>query len=139
MGSYKNKVDDPGLDRYVTFMLSSLRETRNLVFFKFIAPLNMFSYMKNGERFGYAVYDKKEGTVTALSYDSTYQASGLKNDIDNCMPFWPDVIIDNKMYQIVDAMTFIDMSLRFGSAKMKEIASNLTENSNPVIVAATFK
>jgi len=139
LGNYKQKEYDPGKDKSVTLMLSSLREARDLIFFRFIAPLNMFSYMNPGERFGYALYDKKECTVTALSYDSIYQTTGLKNDIDNGMPFWPDIIIDNKMYQIVDAITFIDMSLLSGSAKMKEIALNLTENSNPVIVAVRFK
>jgi hypothetical protein len=43
------------------------------------------------------------------------------------------------MYQIIDALTFINMSKNTRSAKIKEIASTITENSNPVIVVATFK
>jgi hypothetical protein len=45
---------------------------------------------------------------------------------------------DNKN-RITDAMTFIMMSQISGSMKMKETASRLTENSNPVITVVTLK
>jgi hypothetical protein len=43
------------------------------------------------------------------------------------------------MYQIVDAVTFIEQAEQSSSQAMKDIAKGLTEESNPVIVVATLK
>lgn len=43
------------------------------------------------------------------------------------------------MYQIIDATDFIDYAEKSSSAKMKAVAAELTEESNPVIVVATLK
>lgn len=139
LGSYKGKEDVFVQGGDVSMIPNSFREGSDYLFFKLIVPLNMFSHMNSNERIGFTVYDKTEDRVTALPYNSEFNANGITNDIDNGIPFWPDLITGNKMYQIVDALTFIDKSMLSGSAKMKEIASTLTENSNPVIVVATFK
>lgn len=55
------------------------------------------------------------------------------------MPFWPSKQIGNKLYQFVDAGTFIEMSEKYNSLRMKEIAATLTEESNPIIIEATLK
>ena len=65
--------------------------------------------------------------------------AGFINDIDGGMPFWPQRIRENKMYSFVDAGKFIDMSKRCNSAKMKEVASILTYESNPVLIEVTLK
>ena len=43
------------------------------------------------------------------------------------------------MYQIIDAFDFIEMAEKSTSARMKEIAAQLTEESNPVVVEVTLK
>ena len=55
------------------------------------------------------------------------------------MPFNPSFIFNNRMYQVVDAANFIEYAKKSSSAKMKEIAAKLTDDSNSVIVAATLK
>lgn len=43
------------------------------------------------------------------------------------------------MYQIIDAITFMDLASKCNSLKMKEVATKLTEESNPVLVEVTLK
>lgn len=140
LGSYKSKLDNSIKDdNDVTVVQSTFKESSNYIFFRVVVPLNLFPHIKPEDRFGYTLYDKTKGEVRTLSYESSFDLTGLTNDIDNGMPFWPNLITGNKMYQIIDALTFINMSKNTRSAKIKEIASTITENSNPVIVVATFK
>jgi len=55
------------------------------------------------------------------------------------MPFYPIYIKDGKMYQMLDAIDFIEYAEVSNSAKMKEVAATLTEESNPVLVVVTLK
>lgn len=140
LGSYKSNLENTvGDASAVKVIESSFQESNDYIFFRVIAPLNLFPHIKAGTRFGYTLYDKTKGEVRTLSYDSALNITGLTNDIDNGMPFWPNLVTGNKMYQIIDALAFINMSENTNSAKMKEIASTFTENSNPVLVVATFK
>jgi hypothetical protein len=43
------------------------------------------------------------------------------------------------MYQLIEAIDFIEMAEKSTSARMKEVASQLTEDSNPVVVEVTLK
>ena len=43
------------------------------------------------------------------------------------------------MYQLVDAIKFMDYAEQSSSQKMKEIAAQLNEESNPVMVVVTLK
>ena len=139
LGKYKKSQDASIKSDYVRIFHDSFKESSDYLFFNFTTPSKTFSFMGPKDRSGYLLYNKIEGEVIALSYDSAFNKTGLTNDIDNGMPFWPNLITGNKMYQIVDALTFINMSIQSGSAKMKEIASTLTENSNPIIVVAILK
>ena len=85
------------------------------------------------------VYDKKDKTYTALKYDPSFTLEGFKNDLDGGTPFLPSVVKDGKMYQLVNAIDFIEMAEKSTSAKMKEVAAQLTEDSNPVVVEVTLK
>lgn len=85
------------------------------------------------------VYDKINHTASKLPYYEEFGKYGFKNDIDGGMPFWPVVIKGNKMYQYIDAVTFIEAAAKSSSAKMKEVAATLNEESNPVVVVATLK
>ena len=55
------------------------------------------------------------------------------------MPFYPTYIKDGKMYQMLDAIDFIEFAEISSSAKMKEVSASLTEESNPVLVIVTLK
>jgi hypothetical protein len=43
------------------------------------------------------------------------------------------------MYQVVNALKFIEYAQKSSSSRMKEVAATLTEESNPVLVVATLK
>ena len=74
-----------------------------------------------------------------MKYNTSLECWGMKNDIDNGAPFLPRSIVGNKMYQIIDAITFMDLASKCNSLKMKEVATKLTEESNPVLVEVTLK
>lgn len=84
------------------------------------------------------IYDKNKKTTYALKYNKKLGITGFGNDLDNGMPFRPTKILGNKMYQFVNADQFISMAAQTSSAKMKEIAAKLTEESNPVLVTVTI-
>ena len=85
------------------------------------------------------VYDRKKGTTRALEYNDEYGYAGFTNDIDGGMLFYPKYMNEGKMYQLVDAIDFIEYAQMGNSQKMKEVAATLTEDSNPVMVVATLK
>ena len=72
-------------------------------------------------------------------YNDDYGYAGFTNDIDGGMLFYPKYINEGKMYQLVDAIDFIEYAQKSNSQKMKEVAATLTEESNPVMVVATLK
>lgn len=85
------------------------------------------------------IYDRKNGTTKALKYNDTYGFAGFTNDLDGGMPFYPTYMNDGKMYRLVDAVDFIEFAQMGNSARMKEVASKLTDDSNPVLVLVTLK
>ena len=74
-----------------------------------------------------------------MKYDPSFTLEGFKNDLDGGAPFLPSVVKDGKMYQLVNAIDFIEMAEKSTSARMKEVAAQLTEESNPVVVEVTLK
>ena len=76
--------------------------------------------------------------ITVFIFIDTNLA-GFTNDLDGGMPFYPIYIKDGKMYQMLDAIDFIEYAEVSNSAKMKEVAATLTEESNPVLVVVTLK
>ena len=89
--------------------------------------------------FSHFIYDKHTGKTNLIKHSEELGHGAFTNDIDGGMPFWPTKHIDNKLYQFVDAVTFIEMSKKYNSPRMKEIAATLTEESNPVMIEATLK
>ncbi len=85
------------------------------------------------------IYDKRTRETRLVKYSNVDECSAFINDIDGGMPFWPVTLVSNKLYQFVDAGTFIEMSKKYNSPRMKEIAATLTEESNPIIIEATLK
>ena len=87
----------------------------------------------------FILYDKTEDKTYAIKSDSKSGDIGFINDLDNGIVFWPVAVYDNKMYQLVNAIDFIEVAEKSTSAKMKEVAAQLTEESNPVVVEVTLK
>ena len=139
LGKYRQNEDLSNRSSSINLIHSSFMETSDRLFFKFVSTEDKFSYSNPNGRIEYAIYDKKSGKVKPLSYDSDFETTGFKNDLDNGAPFWPQIIRNKSMYQIIDAMDFIQLSKTSKSAEMKKVAEKLTEDSNPVIVAITLK
>ena len=91
-------------------------------------------------RFIYFIYDKQSGTTRGIKYDEDTKSAGFANDLDaNGIAFYPKALANGKMYQLVDAIQFMDIAEKSSSQKMKDVAATLTEESNPVLVVATLK
>ena len=87
----------------------------------------------------FILYDKKEQKTFALKRLPEYDFIGMVDDLEGGMPFAPVYMRFNKMYQLVDAIDFIEYAQKSNSQKMKQVAATLTEESNPVMVVATLK
>lgn len=87
----------------------------------------------------YIVYDKNTGVTRSTIVQDPVWMGGMTNDLDGGFPFWPEIVADGKMFQVVKAVDFIKLSKIYNSEKIKAIASKLTEDSNPVVVVATLK
>ncbi|MBR4883588.1 MAG: 6-bladed beta-propeller [Bacteroidales bacterium] len=85
------------------------------------------------------VYDMKTGNIRCVEKNQQMDIIGLENDLDGGAPFYPDKVVGKKMYQIMDAITFMEAAQNSSSARMKEVAASLTEESNPVIIEVTLK
>ena len=85
------------------------------------------------------IYDKSTHETVTLKYNADYNMAGFTNDLDGGMPFYPTYVKDGKMYQLFDAIDFVEYASISSSAKMKEVAATLTDESNPVMVIVTLK
>ncbi len=112
---------------------------------KFITGRALFNFQQypnidKNYRFTYFIYDKQSGTTRGMKYDEDLKSAGFVNDLDaNGIAFYPKALANGKMYQLVDAIQFMDIAEKSSSQKMKEVAATLTEESNPVLVVATLK
>ena len=114
-------------------------ESERFILMKVIfSPIDFPEYDRNYIN-SYFIYDKKERTTACLKYNIEDSEANFKNDIDGGINFYPTYIKDGKMYQLVNAIDFIEMAEKSTSAKMKEVAAQLTEDSNPVVVEVTLK
>ncbi|PKP06921.1 MAG: hypothetical protein CVU10_05020 [Bacteroidetes bacterium HGW-Bacteroidetes-5] len=115
-------------------------ESDNFIFFRIHFPAtdqrNISSYTN------LAIYskEKKELTLLKNSEADFRSLTGLRNDIDNGIPFWPSYISkDGEMIMSIPALNFIELSKEYDSPEMKKIAATLNENSNPVMVVVKLK
>ena len=112
---------------------------------KFITGRALFNFRQypnidKNYRFTYFIYDKQSGTTRGMKYDEELKSAGFVNDLDaNGIAFYPKALANGKMYQLVDAIQFLDIAEKSSSQKMKEVAATLTEESNPVLVVVTLK
>ncbi|MBR4882871.1 MAG: hypothetical protein IKU18_03220, partial [Bacteroidales bacterium] len=84
-------------------------------------------------------YDKCTSESFVLPFYEKLCGYAFKNDVDGGLPFAIHMMIGNKLYQLVDAERFIELAQDCKSEKVKEIASQLTYDSNPVVIIATLK
>ena len=139
-GKYRGKspMDDERNLRGVTLRPTDYAGCNRFIILKTMylpksSPLSKF------ERMIYLILDKESGQIHSMKYNTSLECWGMKNDLDNGAPFLPRSIVGNKMYQIIDAITFMDLASKCNSLKMKEVAAKLNEESNPVIVEVTLK
>ncbi|MBQ3176060.1 MAG: 6-bladed beta-propeller [Bacteroidales bacterium] len=85
------------------------------------------------------LFDKVTCTTFIPPYNETLKGYALNNDIDDGIPFKIDNMYGNKLYQVIDAETFINLAKKTKSERAKEIASVITPDSNPVVIIATLK
>ena len=114
-------------------------ETDSFIAMKVLFTASSFPDLDKNYIWSNVIYDKSTKETTTLTYNSDYNIAGFTNDLDGGMPFYPTYIKDGKMYQMLDAIDFIEYAEISSSAKMKEVAASLTEESNPVLVIVTLK
>ena len=86
------------------------------------------------------VYDYDTGQTRILPYYEEFDRNGFENDVNGDeLIFYPKLCRGNKMYELINAIDFIDIAEKSKSSKIKEVAAKLTEESNPVLVVGTLK
>ena len=102
--------------------------------------INLNNPNKKVSRSNAIIYvDKKSGKTFIPKFDSKYGVPGVVNDLDGGAPFIPEFVQGDCMYEFVDAIDFIEYASISNSVKVKEIASQINEESNPVLVKVTLK
>lgn len=110
----KNKISfleglNPDFDLSGKYLFKSLHETAGFLFIRYTqnndSPNNR---KKNSVKFYNALFDKKEGK-TYHQPGFTLVPSGLINDLDGGIPFWPDYITpQDEMMKLVSGRAIMD-------------------------------
>ncbi len=138
------KKNDSGFAPFTDHLISKvaqiydIQENADYIIGKIRLPKNITDPKKLKSR-SHFLYDKLSKKTILLKDSEDIGCGAFTNDIDGGMPFWPSKQIGNKLYQFVDAGIFIEMSKKYNSPRMKEIAATLTDESNPVLIEATLK
>lgn len=142
-GKYKLKKDKSNYNECLCLSGNNIFENKSLALFLTIFQHNdraKYIPVGNGAaRLIVTGYNKSTGKTFMLDYFPELNFCAFENDIDGGAPFKVTGTGYDKMYQIIDAITFMDLAEKSKSQKMKEVAATLTEESNPVIVTATLK
>lgn len=129
------KYQDSQSPKRVTFLL----ETPSFLMTKVLFKKDLFK-PDNGYLMPPFIYDYATGKTRILTYNEKFDKNGFVNDINNdALLFMPELCRGNKMYELIDAIDFIDMAEGSSSPKIKAIAATITEESNPVLVIGTLK
>ena len=106
---------------------------------RLLIPVDMDERLSLNERMIPFIYDVASNKAYAPKSKGDTMLNGFTNDLDGGAPFWPHVIYEDKMYQLVDAIDFMEAAQESDSAGMKRVAAQLTEDSNPVLIEVTLK
>ena len=132
-GTYK--ADDG--ERKITVGGKNMESGRFFIFQAIRSP-KYFNNLKPNERMNYVFFNRESGECYRVEKDADNNAY-MKNDLDGGAPFWPKAVANGKMYQMIDAIEFMELAEQCSSEKMKAIAATLDENSNPVLVVVKLK
>lgn len=120
-----------------------IMETEKFLLFGMFLPAEEWPMFTKVETMGGShvifLYDKADGKISLLKPNSITKLSSFINDLDDGLPFSPQYLQNGIMYQIIDAMTFIEAARESCSPQMQSIAAQLTDESNPVIMAVQLQ
>ena len=141
---YKLDFGEYASDEYAGAQINAFRDDGFIETEQFISLIVLFTKCEFPEidanyTFSRFIFDKKTGKTYCLPFYEECGYAGFENDIDGGIPFFPLHHKDGKAYQLVDAAIFIEMAEKCSSEKMKQVASTLTEESNPVLIEVTLK
>ena len=154
-GKYALGGSDPSMARFNQGDI--FFDTEHFLVFSIMFPISYFKDEYPTNLRTVFVYDKQSGSIKALKLDGLYGHAlvyngfgtkanenakgfaGFTNDLDGGIPFIPRYIKDGKMYQIMDAIRFMDLAEKGNSKRMKEVAAKLNDDSNPVLIEVTLK
>ena len=128
MGEHRGKIKFGGVNY----------ECEQFLLMQTIKTPQSYPNISHEERINYIFFNKKSGECYRIEKDAANKAY-IKNDLDGGAPFWPKTVANGKMYQMIDAIEFIELAEQCSSEKMKAVAATLNENSNPVLVIASLK
>ena len=144
-GKYEQKLKSDDFTQKLIFgdYYSSVSND-NLLIMSFSYPKDDFANLRNkntkvARSYACFFYDKSTRKTYIPKFDTKYGLQGMTNDIDGGAPFLPEFSVGKCMYAFVDAIDFMDYAEISQSEQMNEVASKLTEESNPVIVKVTMK
>ena len=141
-GVYKAAREQGLYPNYLQISNSKIAQINDTYLFPITVPAIDFpDFEKFSETLSQStvLYNPQKYQVRTLSQDKRTGITGFVNDLDGGIPFYPDVIEGNKMYQVIDAISFIDLAALSNSPKMKAVAKKLGEESNPVVIEVTLK
>jgi len=111
---------------------------RKLLYSSIREESSRYIFVGDSEKY---LYDKKERELVCL--DASSEDIKIKNDIDGVIDMWPVKIIDGKyMLCVIDASTFLENTSQISldnKENLKEIVSNMKEESNPILMLARLK
>ena len=133
---YGKYVADEGMKKII--IGGKNLESENFFIFQTIMPPRYFDNLQPNERMNFIFFNRVSGESYRVEKDAANKPY-MKNDLDGGAPFWPKTVSNGKMYQMIDAIEFIELAEKCSSEKMKAVAATLNENSNPVLVVAVLK
>jgi len=112
--------------------------SRNLLYSSIGGESSRYVFVGSLEKY---LYDKKERELVCI--DASSENIKIKNDIDGVIDMWPRKIIDGEyMLCVIDATTFLENTSQISldnEEHLREIVSNIKEESNPILVLARLK
>lgn len=139
LGKNKALSDGSNIRNSMRLLSDGTVENDRFVRLRIMYNLPLKSYMRKDKKIVEVIYDKFTGHSFILPYNDELNGYAFKNDLDGGLPFVIDNMFENKIYQVVDAIKFIDLAKKSNSKRAREIADKLTEESNPIVIVATLR
>ncbi len=114
-------------------------ETKKVPYYKLPSDIYNNQIYKGKNPVCHILYNKVSGETKSPVVSNSLWVGGFTNDIDGGAPFWPEIVDDGKMFQVVKAVDFIKLSKIYNSPEMKAVAGKITTDSNPVVIVVTLK